>query len=109
MARGSRSIDLGPPKKSSVLCGFIRRYRQGGGTLLPAAEDREATVRVVVADDNQGVRELLRLLIDLDGRLRLVGEAADGRETLEIVAVERPDVLLLDLGMPALDGLQVLG
>jgi DNA-binding NarL/FixJ family response regulator len=65
-------------------------------------------VRVAIADDNDGVRELLRVLIELDGRLQLVGEAADGRQTLSVVASERPDVLLLDLGMPALDGLQVL-
>jgi DNA-binding NarL/FixJ family response regulator len=65
-------------------------------------------VRVVIADDNEGVRELLRVLIGLDGRLRLVGEAADGLQTLTVVAAERPDVLLLDLGMPTMDGLQVL-
>jgi DNA-binding NarL/FixJ family response regulator len=68
----------------------------------------EDWVRVVIADDNDAVRELLRLVVELDDRLRVVGEAADGREALTVVADERPDVLLLDLAMPVLDGLEVL-
>jgi YesN/AraC family two-component response regulator len=68
----------------------------------------EGGVRVVIADDNDAVRELLRLVVELDDRLRFVGEAADGREALTVVAAERPDVLLLDLAMPILDGLEVL-
>jgi DNA-binding NarL/FixJ family response regulator len=64
--------------------------------------------RIVIADDNEGVRLLLRVLIELDGRMRLVGEAEDGRQALALVTAERPDVLLLDLSMPVLDGLQVL-
>jgi DNA-binding NarL/FixJ family response regulator len=66
------------------------------------------SVRVVVADDNDGVRTLLKLVVELDPRLDLVGEATDGREALTVVEAEKPDVLLLDLGMPSLDGLQVL-
>lgn len=71
-------------------------------------ESARSTSRVVIADDNDGIRVLLRVLIETDGRLRLVGEATDGRQALELVAAERPDVLLLDLSMPGLDGLQVL-
>jgi DNA-binding NarL/FixJ family response regulator len=64
--------------------------------------------RIVIADDNDGIRMLLRTLIELDGRMHLVGEAEDGRKALALVTAERPDVLLLDLSMPLLDGLQVL-
>jgi DNA-binding NarL/FixJ family response regulator len=64
--------------------------------------------RIVIADDNKGIRVLLRILIELDSRMRLVGEAEDGREALALVAAERPDALLLDLSMPDVDGLQVL-
>ena len=67
-----------------------------------------STSRVVIADDNDGIRVLLRVLIEVDDRLRLVGEATDGRQALELVEAEQPDVLLLDLSMPGLDGLQVL-
>src|SRR4051812_42050094 len=65
-------------------------------------------IRVVIADDNDGLRALLRAVVELDDRLHWVGEAADGRETLAVVDEARPDVLLLDLSMPELDGLQVL-
>lgn len=64
--------------------------------------------RLIIADDNEGVRVLLRVLIEVDGRIQLVGEAADGWQALALVSAERPDLLLLDLGMPGLDGLQVL-
>ena len=67
-----------------------------------------STSRVVIADDNDGIRVLLRVLIEVDDRLRLVGEATDGRQALELVEAEQPDVLLLDLSMPGLDGLHVL-
>ena len=65
--------------------------------------------RIVIADDNEGIRLLLRVLIELDGRMSLVGEAEDGVTALALVTAERPDVLLLDLSMPLMDGLQVLG
>lgn len=63
---------------------------------------------MVIADDNDGLRMLLKALVGLDERLECVGEAADGHETLAVVEAADPDVLLLDLSMPALDGLQVL-
>ena len=71
-------------------------------------ESARSTSRVVIADDNDSIRVLLRVLIEIDDRLRLVGEATDGRQTLELVEAEQPDILLLDLSMPGLDGLQVL-
>lgn len=65
-------------------------------------------VRVVIADDSDAIRELLKLALERDGRLGLAGEAADGRETLAIVAEELPELLVLDIAMPRLDGLEVL-
>lgn len=65
-------------------------------------------LRVVIADDSDEIRELLKLELERDGRLGLAGEAADGHETLALVAEERPELLLLDIAMPRLDGLQVL-
>ena len=64
--------------------------------------------RVVIADDNDGIRTLLRTLISLEDDLEVVGEAADGREALELVLDRGPDVVVLDLAMPEMDGLQVL-
>lgn len=64
--------------------------------------------RVVLADDAEDLRLLLALHLGRDDRFDVVGLAADGLEALEVVAAQRPDVLLLDLAMPRLDGLQVL-
>lgn len=65
-------------------------------------------LRVVIADDAEILRALLRRAIDRDERLVVVAEAANGREAIEHVEALRPDVLLLDLSMPVLDGMEVL-
>jgi DNA-binding NarL/FixJ family response regulator len=62
-------------------------------------------VRVVLADDEAMVRAGLRLLIDGEPDLEVVGEAADGEEAVRVVAQTSPDVVLLDVRMPRLNGL----
>jgi YesN/AraC family two-component response regulator len=64
--------------------------------------------RVVLADDMLEFRLLVRLQLKQDERFAIVGEAADGAEAIRIVDQEKPDVLLLDLAMPVMDGLQVI-
>jgi DNA-binding NarL/FixJ family response regulator len=59
-----------------------------------------STVRVVVADDHEMFREMLRLALPHSGRIEVVGEAADGQEVRLVAARVRPDVLLLDYQMP---------
>jgi DNA-binding NarL/FixJ family response regulator len=65
-------------------------------------------IRVVIADDHPIVRQGLRTFLDVQGDIEVVGEAADGAEALDLVARLGPDVLLLDLKMPVLDGLGTL-
>jgi DNA-binding NarL/FixJ family response regulator len=65
-------------------------------------------ISIVLADDHELVRMGLRVLIEREDDLALVGEANDGTSALELVRTTRPDVLLLDLQMPGMDGLQVL-
>src|SRR5205809_4085263 len=65
-------------------------------------------IRVVIADDQSLVREGIRRLLELSGRVDVVGEAADGIEAIAVIERVRPDVILLDIRMPKLDGIGVL-
>ncbi|HYC90497.1 MAG TPA: response regulator transcription factor [Thermoanaerobaculia bacterium] len=65
-------------------------------------------IRVMIVEDQTIVRQGLRSLLALLGDIEIVGEAADGEEALALVPRVRPDVMLLDLRMPRLDGLGVL-
>jgi YesN/AraC family two-component response regulator len=68
----------------------------------------EAAIRVLLADDIGAYRQLIRTLLEQDARFEVVGEAGDGTEALELARRERPDVVLLDVAMPVLDGLQAI-
>jgi DNA-binding NarL/FixJ family response regulator len=65
------------------------------------------TVTLLLADDHQIVRQGLQAILRTESDVRLVGEAADGPETIRLVERLRPDVLVLDLMMPGLNGLEV--
>ena len=64
------------------------------------------TIRVVVADDQTLVRAGFRLLVDSASDLEVVGEAVDGAEAVELARRERPAVVLMDIRMPRMDGLE---
>jgi DNA-binding NarL/FixJ family response regulator len=65
-------------------------------------------IRVVIADDTRDMRLLLSLALELAGGFEIVGEAANGEEAIAAASAQHPDVVLLDLAMPVLDGLQAL-
>ena len=65
-------------------------------------------IRIVVADDHAMVRAGLRLLVDRQSDMAVVGEAGDGAEAMEQVAAVKPDVLVLDLSMPRTDVLETI-
>lgn len=65
-------------------------------------------IRVLVVDDQTIVRDGIVGLLRLSGRIDVIGAAGDGRKALEALEIERPDVILLDLRMPVLDGIAVL-
>ena len=70
-----------------------------------AAIDR-APVRVLLADDQRLVRESLGMMLGLLGGIELVASASDGEEALALAAEHNPDVVLMDLRMPRLDGIE---
>jgi len=65
------------------------------------------TIRVLLADDHTLLRAGIRVLLDSLEGITVIGEAADGRQALQMVESLRPDILMTDISMPELDGLQV--
>ncbi len=65
-------------------------------------------IRVVIVEDQTLVRQGIRSLLTLAGDIEVVGEAADGEEAVHLIPKLRPDVVLLDLRMPKLSGVEVL-
>src|SRR5512140_2756401 len=71
----------------------------------PAEADVPARIRVLLADDHAVVRRGLRGFFELLDDIEIVGEAEDGRQAVDLVEALRPDVVLMDLLMPVLDGI----
>lgn len=65
-------------------------------------------IEIMIADDHSMIREGLKQLLELEGDMKVVAEASNGKECLEIIGEVRPDVLLLDINMPEKNGLEVL-
>jgi DNA-binding NarL/FixJ family response regulator len=61
--------------------------------------------RIVIGDDHEHARQAMRLIIERDPRFQIVGEAADGKEVIELAASARPDLILMDINMPKVNGL----
>jgi two-component system, NarL family, response regulator LiaR len=65
-------------------------------------------IRVLIVDDHAVVREGLRAFLELQDRMEVIGEAGDGREAIEEAERLQPDVILMDLVMPRLDGVEAM-
>jgi DNA-binding NarL/FixJ family response regulator len=66
-------------------------------------------LKILIADDHQIVRRGLRMTLDAEQDLQVVAEAADGADVLALVRKHAPDVVLMDLQMPVMDGVRALG
>jgi DNA-binding NarL/FixJ family response regulator len=65
-------------------------------------------IKIVIADDHKLFREMLRLVLRKEGGIQIVGEAANGRQTINVISARNPDVVLLNSAMPEMDGIKVL-
>jgi DNA-binding NarL/FixJ family response regulator len=70
--------------------------------------DRAKRDRVLVVDDAANLRELLTLLLETEDDFEVIGTASDGEQALTVAETLQPDIVLLDLAMPIMDGMQAL-
>lgn len=67
---------------------------------------KEGMVRVLLADDNAQFRAVLRRLLERDPQIQVLAEASNGKEAIALAEEHRPDVVLMDVSMPNLDGVE---
>ncbi len=65
-------------------------------------------IKIIIADDHSMIREGLKQLLELDGDIQVVGEVGNGEECLKQIEKLNPDVVLLDINMPVMDGITML-
>jgi len=75
---------------------------------VPRAMEAQVILTVLLVDDDPDTRTLLELMLEEDGRFTVVGHASDGAEAVRLAEQECPDVVVLDLQMPGMDGLTAL-
>ena len=66
------------------------------------------SINIVIADDHAMMREGIKRLLEFDGSMKVIAEAADGNECLSILSKIKPDILLLDINMPNKNGIEVI-
>ena len=76
---------------------------------MPAYGPAMHSIRLLIADDHQPFRQTLRQLVESEGGFEVVGEACDGRQAVELARQLKPDIVLMDVQMPVLDGVQAAG
>jgi DNA-binding NarL/FixJ family response regulator len=80
--------------------------------MIPATIDAMVVAhqayRVIVADDEACIRDLMRTLLSLEPDFEVVGQAGDGVEAVELVSALRPDLVVIDISMPVMDGLEAI-
>ena len=111
---GPRLVEMVQPAGAMRLSGIAERvvvsrveWREDGGTQPPSSEQAAPPeqIRVVVADDQHLLRHGFRVILEAEPDIQVVGEAPDGRAAVDIVLRTRPDVVVMDIRMPEMDGL----
>ncbi|RUM35491.1 MAG: DNA-binding response regulator [Desulfobulbus sp.] len=65
--------------------------------------------RIVIADDHSLIRKGLRTIIELEAGMRVIGEAGDGKQLLQFLSREQPDMVIMDISMPNINGIDAIG
>ena len=78
------------------------------GEATPAQLAAARVYRVVVADDAAGIRALMRTLLSLEPDFEVVGQASDGAEAVSVVSSVRPDLIVIDVSMPVMSGVEAI-
>lgn len=73
---------------------------------MPKAAQAVATIRILIAEDHAIVREGIRMILDAEPDFHVVGEARDGREAVELAQKLTPDVVVMDISMPQMNGIE---
>src|SRR5689334_16141694 len=94
------------PISPSIPC--PARARASNSPSVKAVPETTATIRIAIADDHQIFRDGLRKLLESEEGFEVVAEAGDGSEAIAVTTSARPDVLLLDVAMPTLGGIEAL-
>ncbi|MGY5138174.1 response regulator transcription factor, partial [Streptomyces nigrescens] len=80
--------------------------QDGGDDRRAGDGDAPRPLRIVLADDEQMVRSALRAILGAEGDMEVVGEAATGAEAVPLIRALRPDIVLMDVRMPEIDGIR---
>src|SRR5918993_5559948 len=83
-----------------------RKARLTTTTHSPNNSTASPPARIIIADDHDLVRESMRSMLNSEPDLRIVDEAKDGQETIELTRLQRPDLVLMDVRMPKVDGFE---
>ena len=65
-------------------------------------------LKILIADDEISIRQLIKKLIDPSAPLQIVGEAADGNSAYEMIQEKKPDIVITDIRMPGLNGVELM-
>ena len=105
----SRRLGLTSMEERARALGGTLRSTRAPARARPSRLEVAAMIRVLIADDHAVVRQGLRTFLELQDDIEVVGEAADGEEAVQAVARLEPDVALVDLVMPRVDGIEAIG
>ncbi len=100
---GGTTLGPGDLRRDTPLTSGQHRLEQP-----PASSSDGAQHQVLVVDDSEDFRLLVRMILESDGRFQVVGEASNGVEAIESAMRLRPDIVLLDIVMPVMDGMEAL-